>query len=65
MRGMKIRGQGRSKPKRIASSGRNVEGGTYLVVDVGGERQLRCKFCHALMPIAKRWEHVCQNNGTS
>lgn len=47
------------KPKRLASSGRNVEGATYRIVDAGGERQLRCKFCEALIPIAKRWEHVC------
>lgn len=56
MRGMRGVGGG-TKRKRLASSGRNVEGLGYIITDVGGERQLRCKLCEALVPVNRWWLH--------
>ncbi len=45
------------RPKRLATSGRNVEGATYLVVDHGGERMVRCKLCGKTVVVARWWFH--------
>jgi hypothetical protein len=60
MRGMRGVGSGGVKrTKGIASRGRNVEGATYVVVDVGGERMVRCKGCLTIVATAQWWGHSC------
>jgi hypothetical protein len=57
MRGMRGVGGGSRGPKKLPTAGRNVEGVNYRVVDVGGERQVRCKACGAVRPVKTYWLH--------
>jgi hypothetical protein len=50
-------GSSTRKPKRLASSGRNVEVQGGLIVDHAGERGVRCSRCGAVVPLAKWWHH--------
>ena len=50
-------GGGRTRAKKLPSSGRNVEVQGGVIVDHGGERVIRCDRCGALVTPAKWWLH--------
>jgi hypothetical protein len=46
-----------TRKRKLPTSGRNVEGDTYVVSLHAGEKFLRCKACGALVVPARWWDH--------